>query len=210
MPLPTLYKGLDKVSNRYEAAFIAMWRHANAEAPDPKRIEFSKEDIVFHGRKLRELGLCSAPLDVKNIPDIIYTYRARADLPAEIRAQGHFAIIGRGKGLYAFVAIPFPNRFLLPPNMKVVKLKTQVPEWVRPFMQNDEQGMLTAIQVNNLVTRHLGLRAAFRLQSHLRAGVPKYGQVEVDELYLGKNARDQILAIGVEAKDRGTNDPRFS
>ncbi len=206
MSVPTLYEGLDKVTNRYEAAFIAMWRHAKAEAPDPKRIEFSKEDIVFHGRKLRELGLCSAPLDVKNIPDIIYTYRARADLPTEILAEGHFAVVGRGKGLYALVAIPFPNRFLLPTDMKTVNINNQVPAWVRPYMQNDEQGMLTAIQVNNLVSQHLNLKDAFRLQSHLRAGVPEYGQVEVDELYLGKDEQDQIAAIGVEAKDRGPND----
>lgn len=66
--------------------------------------------------------------------------------------------------------------------------------------------MLTAIQVNNLVTKHLNLKAAFRLQSHLRAGVPKYGQVEVDELYLGKDEQDQLVAIAVEAKDRGPND----
>jgi hypothetical protein len=203
---PTLYDGLDKISNRYEAAFIAMWRHVKAEAPDPRRIEFSKEDIVFHGRKLRELGICSAPLEVKNIPDIIYTYRARADLPTEISEDGHFAIIGRGKGLYAFVAIPFPNRFLLPSDMKVVSLENRIPAWVQPYMQNDEQGMLTAVQVNNLVTQHLGLKAAIRLQSHRRVGVPEYGQVEVDELYLGKNEEDQILAIGVEAKDRGAND----
>lgn len=183
-----------------------MWRHARAIAQDPKRIEFLKEDIVFHGRKLREIGLCSAALDVKNIPDIIYTYRARADLPAEILAEGHFAIIGRGKGLYAFVAIPFPNRFLLPSSMRVVKVNNQVPAWVQPYMQNDEQGMLTALQVNNLVARHLSLKEAFRLQSHLRSGVPGYGQVEVDELYLGKTKKDQILVVGVEAKDRGVND----
>lgn len=206
MAVPKLYKGLDKIANRYEAAFIAMWRHARVDAQDPQRIEFSKEDIVFHGKKLREIGLCSAPLDVKNIPDIIYTYRARADLPAEILATGQYAIIERGKGLYAFVSIPFPNRFRIPTTMKVVPVDNQIPEWVRPCMRNDEQGMLTSLQVNSLVARHLGLKSAFRLQSHLRFGVPKYRQVEVDELYLGKNNQDKIVAVAVEAKDRDVDD----
>jgi hypothetical protein len=204
--VPKLYRGLDRVTNRYEAAFIAMWRHAKADAPDPDRIEFSKEDIAFHGKKLRELGLCTAPLDVKNIPDIIYTFRARADLPAEILATGHWAIIGRGKGLYAFVKIPFPNRFRFPETMTVVPLPNSIPDWVRPFMQNDEQGMLTSAHVHNLVARHLGLASAFRLQSHLRYGVAEYGQVEVDELYIGKDVQDNIVAIAVEAKDRNVDD----
>jgi hypothetical protein len=158
--VPKLYKGLDKISNRYEAAFIAMWRHAKVDATDPNRIEFSKEDITFHGTKLREYGLCSARLGVKNIADIIYTYRARADLPAEIRATGNYAIIGRGKGLYAFVSIPGPNRFVLPAAMKIVLIDNQVPGWVRPYMQNDEQGMLTSIQSNDLVARHLAVLSA--------------------------------------------------
>ena len=57
MSVPILYEGLDKAANRYEAAFIAMWRHAKADSKDPDRIEFSKEDIVFHGMKLREYKL---------------------------------------------------------------------------------------------------------------------------------------------------------
>ena len=184
--VPKLYKGLGKIANRYEALFVALWRHAKVDAQDPGRVEFAKEDFVFHGKKMQEYGLVASPLDIKNIPDIIYTYRARANLPAEILAHGNFAVIGRGKGLYAFVSIPIPNRFVLPGSMKVVPLANQIPQWVRPYMQNDEQGMLTMLQVNNLVAVHLGLQSAFRLQSHLRCGVPSYGQVEVDKLYIGK------------------------
>src|SRR5262249_8408718 len=131
--------------------------------------------------------------------------RARADLPPEILAHGHFAIIGRGKGLYAFVSIPSPNRFVLPAKMKVVQVPNKIPAWVRPYLVNDEQGMLTILQSNDLIAHYLGVKSSFRLQSHLRCSVPKYGQVEVDELYVGKSKQGEI-GIGVEAKDATPND----
>jgi hypothetical protein len=205
MDIPELYKGLDRISNSYEAAFIATWREARLVASDPSFIPFSKEQIVHHGNKLVEFGLSNRRLAVKNVPDILYTYRARADLPSEILALGHFAIIGRGKGLYALVSIPFPNRFILPAKMKVIQFPNKIPAWVRPYLVNDEQGMLTMIQSNHLITHYIGLKSSFRLQSHLRFGVPKYGQVEIDELYIGKSKQGEI-GIGVEAKDAAPND----
>src|SRR5438309_230526 len=127
MAAPKLYKGLDRISNDYGAAFVATYREAKAQAKDPSFIPFSKVRLVYHGSKLVHYGISKRKLVVKNFPDALYTFRARAELPAEILADGHFAIIGRGKGLYAFVSIPFPNRFGLPVKMKTVRVQDKIP-----------------------------------------------------------------------------------
>src|SRR2546422_2650583 len=205
MAVPTLYKGLGRISNDYGAAFVATYREAKAQASDPSDIPFSKVRLVHHGSELVRHGISKRKLVVKNFPDALYTFRARADLPAEILRDGHFAIVGRGKGHYAFVQIPCPNRLCLPRNMKTVRLQNQIPAWVAGYMSNDEQGMLTRIQANDLIAKYLGLNESFRLQSHLRLGVKLYGQVEVDELYVGRtNARN--VGIAVEAKNEAPAD----
>jgi hypothetical protein len=153
-----------------------------------------------------EHGISKRKVVLKNFADALYSFRAREDLPAEILAHGHFAIIGTGKGKYAFVSIPFPNRFSFPPSMPTVRIRNVIPDWVRPHMSHDEQGMLTAVQSNNLIARYLGLQSAFRLQSHRRKGVQEYGQVEVDELYVGRTKKAVEVGIAVEAKSEAPND----
>ena len=162
-----LYDGFEELANEYSMAFIATWREALGKSGSADDIPFSKEDIVRHGDYLRQNKISSRALAVKNIPDIIYTYRARADLPAEILATGHFAIVGRGKGKYSFVRLPGPNRIIIPTKMKTEVVATAIPAWARPYMTNDEQGMLTSMATNNLVAKYLNLKVAFRLQSHL-------------------------------------------
>lgn len=203
--VPPDYRGLTGSSN-YELALLVTWRQAVSEVGTFDYVPFSKENIVHHGDQLRQLGIIQRQLAVKNIPDIIYTFRARADLPREILEHGHFAIIGRGKGLYAFAKIPKANRIRIPDSMRECKCKNEIPAWVNPYMSNDEQGMLTAVSANNLVLRHLGLEKAYRLQSHLRLGVRQYGQVEVDEVYLGESHNGIHVGIAVEAKDQNEND----
>lgn len=185
---------------------MATWREALANSQQGDLIPFTKEDIVRHGDALRRLGVTKEGLAVKNIPDIIYTYRAREDLPAEILQHGQFAIIGAGKGKYAFAKIPFPNRFMLPTSITIEKIPNQIPQWAQQYTTHDEQGMLAAIQNNDLVAKYLKLKSAFRLQSHLRMGVKNYGQVEVDELYVGEKADGSHVGIAVEAKDFSDND----
>src|SRR5438093_10540854 len=122
MAVPKLYKGLDRISNDYGAAFVATYREAKAAAADPTDIPFSKARLVHHGSELVRHGISKRKLVVKNFPDALYTFRARADLPNEILKDGHFAIVGRGKGHYAFVRINAANRLLLPAKMQVEKL----------------------------------------------------------------------------------------
>ena len=205
MAISPLYNGLDQVQNDYGKAFVATYREAKLQATDPADIPFSKARLVHHSTELVRLGVSKRKLVVKNFPDALYTFRARADLPAEILRDGHFAIVGRGKGLYAFVRIPQPNRFGLPTQMASVRVQNQVPQWVRQYMGNDEQGMLAKIQANELVSKSLNLDESFRLQSHLRMTVANYGQVEVDELYVGRTKNGHV-GIAVEAKNERPDD----
>jgi hypothetical protein len=205
MAIPKLYRGLAEISNDYGAAFVATYREAKAQAPDASDIPFDKDRLVHHGSELVRLGIGKRDIVVKNFPDALYTFRARADLPKEILQDGHFAIVGRGKGRYAFVRIPRPNRFHFPPRMKSLRIQDQTPTWVHPYMGNDEQAMLTKIQSNNLLATYLGLDASFRLQSHARIGVKGYGQVEVDELYVGKKKTGDV-GIAIEAKNSAPED----
>lgn len=203
--VPALYLGLDALPNEYAAAFVAMYREAKSRASNPSDIPFSKAELVHHGSELVRYGVSKRKLVLKNFPDALYTFRARADLPAEIVADGHFAIVGRGKGHYAFVKIPVPNRFPLPAAMQSAQVQNQMPTWVQQYMGNDEQGMLTRIQANDLIATYLSLTSTFRLQSHRRIGVKGYGQVEVDELYVGRTATADV-GIAVEAKNAAPDD----
>ena len=202
---PEIYQNLGS-TNRYAMPILATWRESLQSNPSGENVPFSKEDIVRHGQELRRLGVVTEALDVKNVPDIIYTFRARANLPAEILQRGHYAITGRGKGLYSFVKISIPNRFTQPASVQEISVENRIPAWVLPYMGHDEQGMLTRMSHNDLLQTHLGLRQAFRLQSHLRMGVSGYGQVEVDEFYAGETMQGEHIIIGVEAKDVSDND----
>jgi hypothetical protein len=205
MAIPDLYRELESIGNDYGAAFVATYREAKLQASDPSDIPFSKERLVYHGSQLVRHGISKRELVIKNFPDALYTFRARADLPDEIRKDGDFAIVGRGKGHYAFVKIPMPNRLRFPPKMNTVRIQNVIPDCVRQYMGNDEQGMLTRIQANDLIAKYLGLKASFRLQSHLRIYVKKYGQVEVDELYVGRTDAGYV-GIAVEAKNEAQDD----
>ncbi len=203
---PSIYHGFGANSSEYEIALIATWRAALASSKSQDDVPFSKEDLVAHGDEIRKRGLTPRAVAVKNVPDIIYTFRARADLPSEILAYGDYAIVGRGKGRYAFYRIGRPNRVSPPATRNTVLVSDVIPAWARRFMSDDEQGMLTVIASNGLVAQHLGLKRAFRLQSHLRCSVANYGQVEIDELYVGENDAGNHVVVAVEAKDRSDHD----
>lgn len=207
MAVPDIYSGLSKSTyNRYELAILATWREASQNSLDMDDVPFSKEDIVKHSDNMRKHRITRASLAVKNIPDILYTFRARADLPKEILENGNYAIVGRGKGKYSFVRIPIENRFSFPSKTKVINLSDKTPRWAAAYMNDDEQGMLTRLNINELVSKHLSLKCSFRLQSHLRMGVSNYGQVEVDEIYVGEKQNGERIGIGVEAKDFSDDD----
>lgn len=200
----TFYRGLDGLT-RYEMAILATWREAITKSSSLDDVPFRKADIVEHGTELQRLGLSEEA--VKNAPDIVYTFRARSDLPAEILANGHYAIAGRGKGKYAFVRIPRPNRFPhMPPGVQHKQIIENLPSWIAEYLGDDEQCMLSSVNTNQLVRDHLKLRNAFQLQAHRRATVKGWGQVELDGWYVGEGDGAAHVGIAIEAKDAAEGD----
>lgn len=154
-------------------------------------------DLPFDKRFLDRLA---NELGIKNVPDIIYSYRSgRRAFPQPILERGEWVIVGRGKGKYAFVKLAGSAELTLPPDLEITPIPDATPDVVLQFAKGDEQSMLVQIRYNRLVDVFTGL-TAYHLQSHVRAYVDELGQVEVDDLYLGVDTDGRWFCIPVEAK----------
>lgn len=83
------------------------------------------------------------------------------------------------------------------------KIPDATPEIISKYALSDEQALLAKIRYNRLVDVFLGI-TAYSLQNHLRTKVANYGQIEIDELYIGVDGRGAQYVVPVQAK--GGND----
>lgn len=183
--------------SRYEKiiASIFMQRYE----PGLHEVEFERDDIV---QAATELAI-QLP---KNLGDVVYSFRYRSVLPAEILAtarEGQAWIIrpaGRGKYRFALVSemVLEPN-----PNLAETKIPDATPGMVAKYAFGNEQGVLARIRYNRLLDVFLGI-ACYSLQNHFRTTVSGLGQVETDELYVGVDKRGVHYVVPVQAK--GGND----
>ncbi len=161
--------------NAYDRVLIAVfdkhWREGLEE------VLFTKDDLIDEADRIG--------LRVKNIADILYTYRSRRPLPPELREKGNWVIAARSAGKYAFLAVKGNSTVEIPERLKVYPIPYAVPEIVANNLADDEQGLLTIVRYNRLLDVFTGL-ACFHLQSHVRTQIPKHGQVEIDDLYRGR------------------------
>lgn len=145
-------------------------------------------------------------LHIKNIPDIIYSYRSgRRDFPPEMVRHGNWVIRGEGKGKYTLVRLDIPVELAVPLELEITDIPNAIPEIVLMFAKGDEQSVLVQIRYNRLVDIFTSL-TVYHLQSHLRAYVRDMGQIEVDDLYLGVNTDGQWFCIPIEAKPASLKD----
>lgn len=70
------------------------------------------------------------------------------------------------------------------------------------YQGSDEQSLLARLRYNRLVDTFTGL-TTYHLQGHLRATAKGYGQVEVDDLYIGIDMDDNGYIVPLEAKSEG-------
>lgn len=165
--------------------------------PGTKQVDFEREDIVRFSRSLR------IPLP-KNLGDVVYSYRYRADLPESIRVTAGkgeaWVIRGIGRAKYRFVLVPYtpivPN-----PNSAATKVPDSTPGVVAMYALNDEQALLAKLRYNRLVDIFTGV-TCYSLQNHLRTTAPNVGQVETDELYIGIDKKGAHYVFPVQAKGR--------
>ncbi len=138
----------------------------------------------------------------KNIGDLIYSFRYRNDLPAQVRATAAkgmtWLIRPAGRGRYRFDC--GPSLCLLPrQGLAQTKLPDATPGVIEKYALSDEQALLAKVRYNRLIDIFTGL-TCYSLQNHLRTTVPGMGQVETDELYVGLDRRGAQHVIPVQAK----------
>ncbi len=156
-------------------------------------IEFDRDEIIATAA---ELGFT-----VKNVGDLVYSFRYRARLPASIqKAAGDRMWIIRpaGTARYRLVLVPMrdftPNQNIMP-----IKVPDATPGIVARYALSDEQALLAKLRYNRLIDTFTGI-TCYSLQSHLKTSVPELGQVETDELYVGVDKRGAQFVIPVQAK----------
>lgn len=161
-----------------------------------KEVDFSRQQLV---QAATTLGV-----DPKNIGDLIYTYRYRRSLPADIAkeaAAGHVWIIrGAGSARYRFVAVAEDYAFIRPrTGFAEVRIPDATPGIIARYALDDEQALLAKVRYNRLIDIFMGV-ATYSLQSHLRTQVPEIGQVETDEVYVGIDKQGAHYVFPVQAK----------
>lgn len=155
-----------------------------------KKIEFEREDIERASKAL----MINTP---KNLGDLIYSFRYRANLPEVIRSkagQGETWIIRpAGRSKYSLELIqdkPIrPNELI-----SVTKIPDSTPGIVDKYALTDEQALLAKLRYNRLIDIFLGITC------HLRTTVASIGQIETDEIYVAVDKRGINYVVPVQAK----------
>ena len=182
-----------KNKNRYAAIIEHIF--SSKFKPGTREVDFLREDLVTVARKLR----IKLP---KNLGDLVYSFRYRADLPESIRkhaGKGEVWIIRpTGQGKYRFVLVP--DKPLAPnPNLAVTKVPDATPGIVSKYAFKDEQALLAKLRYNRLVDIFTSV-TCYSLQNHLRTTVAGMGQVETDEVYVGVDKKGAHYIFPIQAK----------
>jgi len=182
-----------KVESRYvriiEAVFRRYWKKGAAEFT----VERDELEEVCEELNIKR---------PKNLGDVIYTFRYRRSLPRSILAtqpaDRGWLILGDGDARYRFRLNKLTH--IRPTNgLLVRKIPDSTPEIISRYALTDEQALLAKMRYNRLVDVFLGI-TAYSLQNHLRTKVPNYGQIEIDELYVGLDSRGAQYIVPVQAK----------
>ena len=190
-------KSTKNTKNRYDQLIEKVFFDNYSKGSN--EVNFEREEF---GPIARELGI-KLP---KNLGDIIYSYRYRNKLPKKVsgllKKGEEWIIRSTGRGKYQFAKSAMHR---ISPNPKLTKIKIldATPEIIRRYALNDEQALLAILRYNRLVDIFLGV-TCYPLQSHLRTSVPKMGQVETDEIYVGISKKGTQYVVPVQAK--GKND----
>jgi hypothetical protein len=180
---------LNRYSQIIERIFLDKYKENMTE------LSFSREDII---RIAKKIGV-KLP---KNLGDVIYSFRYRAQLPVSIRAKApsgsEWIIRPAGRSKYVFVAT---SSATIRPSVSLVetKIPDTTPGIIAMYALNDEQALLAKLRYNRLIDIFTGV-TCYSLQSHLRTFVDNIGQIETDEIYVGVDKRGVHYVLPVQAK----------
>lgn len=184
---------MGKGKNRYTQLIEKIFeRHFDKKI---KEVVFEREELV---RTAEELGI----LLPKNLGDVLYTFRYRANLPesiSKLAPEGHdWVIRPAGKSRYRFSLTTMPR---ITPNhlLAETKIPDATPGIIMMYALSDEQALLAKVRYNRLIDIFTGV-TCYSLQSHLRTTVAGMGQLETDELYIGIDRRGAQYVFPVQAK----------
>ena len=180
-------------ANRYsqiiEAIFFKSYKKNTTEIP------FTREAIEHTAAELQ----IKLP---KNLGDVLYSFRYRTSLPQSIidTAPEKFEWIIRpaGRALYKLV-LTKQTYFKPTEHLAETKIPDATPGIISKYALSDEQTLLAKVRFNRLIDVFTGL-TCYSLQNHLRTTVPKMGQVETDEIYIGLDKRGVHFFLPVQAK----------
>ena len=169
---------LNRYSQIMERIFLEKYKDGMTE------LNFSREDINRIAKKIR----VKLP---KNLGDIVYSFRYRAQLPESIRAKAprgrEWIIRPAGRSKYIFVAVTAAT---IGPTASLVDIKIPdaTPGIITMYALTDEQALLARLRYNRLIDIFTGV-TCYSLQNHLRTFVSGLGQIETDEIYAGVDKR---------------------
>ena len=172
-------------------AFLKNWK------PGAEVVDVTKADLLAAAAEGKFA-------DTVNPGDAIYDARGRSGLAADVKAKAPmgkvWVILGTGDGKYQFVAVD-PALVNIKPAVgkERIKIPDSTPEIISRYALSDEQALLARIRYNRLLDIFLGI-TCYSLQNHLRTNIESWGQIEVDELYVGVNATGATFVMPVEAK----------
>lgn len=182
-------RALSRYAQIIEAVFRRYWKEG-------------KTEFVFGRDELADVCSELKIATVKNLGDVIYTFRYRQALPKSILAtqpaDRGWLILGDGDARYRFRLNKLTH--IRPTvGLLVRKIPDATPEIIGRYALSDEQALLAKVRYNRLIDIFLGI-TAYSLQNHLRTKIPNYGQIEVDELYIGIDTRGAQYIVPVQAK----------
>ena len=162
------------------------------------------QEFEFHRDELVAAAEALGVERPDNLGDVIYSFKFRRELPAEIAQtspKGKTWIIeGAGRSLYRFRLVEVGGTTIKPRNdVAATKIPDSTPEIIGAYALGDEQALLAKVRYNRLIDIFLGL-TTYSLQNHLRTQVKGMGQIEIDEIYVGLNRNGAPYAIPVQAK----------
>ena len=160
-----------------------------------QEFEFERDEI---GAAVEALGVKKP----KNDGDVIYYFRHRQPLPQHIideAPEGYYwLILGAGDARYRF-RLSRLSHIIPTAGLLVRKIPDATPGIIEAYALTQEQALLAKIRYNRLIDTFLGV-TAYSLQNHLRTKIENYGQIEIDELYIGVSSSGSQFVIPVQAK----------
>ena len=180
-------------------------------------------ELRFDRAEINATARAVAGTQIANPGDLIYAYRYRRPFPHAVlreaptmhdgrQAQWALRLRGRVKGTTTYEFGPVREHYFEPSRHwsgDVQKLPGSVSAIVseaaavlnKSGKVNDDQAMLARVRSANLIGHILGIGDAVAFESGKRTTHPDFGQIEIDEIYVGADPRTGTrYVVPIQAK----------